>query len=127
VQVWVNTDSLENVGKIAQALESAMKKYQGKEFKAFVIFVNSEKKDSTALSQVLTGLAEKYGLNQVALAYLAPGDSRPLQAYRINTDAQVKNTVFVYLNKKVTAKFVNLVANEEGLSALEKAIGDVAK
>ncbi|MCL6624750.1 MAG: hypothetical protein K6T17_09075 [Fimbriimonadales bacterium] len=127
MQVWVNTDDLTNVGKIAQALESAMKKYQAKEFKAFVIFMNLEKKDASTLSQTLTNLAEKYGLSQVALTYLSPQDSRSIQAYRVNASPEVKNTIFVYVNKKVTAKFVNLVADEKGLASLESAIGEVAK
>lgn len=123
----MNTDDLANVGKIAQALEKAMKEHQAKEFKAFVIFMNPDKKDAQSLSQLLTGLAEKYGLSNVALTYLSPQDSRSVQAYRVNSSAEVKNTVFVYVNKKVSAKFVNLVANDEGISALVKAIEGVVK
>ncbi len=104
-----------------------MQKYRAKEFKAFVIFINAEKKDPQTLSQTLSALAEKYGLDKVALTHLSPNDSRSVRAYRVNTSPEVKNTIFVYLNKKVSAKFVNLVADEKGLSGLESAIGEIVK
>jgi hypothetical protein len=45
----------------------------------------------------------------------------------MNLAPEVKNTVFVYRNKRVTAKFVNLKADEKGLAELTKAIEEASK
>lgn len=50
-----------------------------------------------------------------------------MQRYKVNLDPEVKNTIIVYRNKKVTAKFVNLKADEKGLSELKAALEAVAK
>lgn len=70
---------------------------------------------------MLTTLAEKTGANDLALAYLGK-TNEAVGDYKVNLAPEVKNTFFVYVNKKVTAKFVNLEPDEKGLADLKAAI-----
>ncbi|HRI43758.1 MAG TPA: hypothetical protein PLL78_09770 [Fimbriimonadaceae bacterium] len=119
VQVWVNGDSLENVAKIAGVLNKTAA--SNKEFKGFVIFLTSDK---PATEKAIVEANKKLGYDAIAMATLAPGDSA-VKNYKVNVASEVKNTVFVYKDKKVTAKFVNLEANEKGLGQLNEAIAKI--
>ncbi len=119
VQVWVNDDDMKNVVAISEVLDKKMK--GNKEFKAFVI-VLTDKPEETA--KFLAAVAERAGLKDVALAYLSKSDSA-VKNYKVAVNAEVKNTVFVYKNKQVSEKFVNLKGDEKGLNSLTEAITKV--
>jgi protocatechuate 3,4-dioxygenase beta subunit len=121
VQVWVNGDSMENVSKIAGVLNKNA--VGNSKFKGFVIFV-SKSKDTTA--KLIQNVATKTGFNAIGMAVIDPGNEA-IENYKINLDSEIKNTVFVYKNKKVMAKFVNLEASDKGLSELGDAIAGVTK
>lgn len=125
VQVWVNGDSAENVAALAKFLEKTVGANKAKDMKAFVVFLNTSGKSDKAVSQELTKMAEGLGIKEIAFAYLPAAEKGPIQAYAINTDSAVKNTIFVYRNRKVAAKFVNLKADSNGLTSLNKAISSV--
>lgn len=80
--------------------------------------------DAKSIEPKLTQLAEKNSANDIALAYLSK-DNEAVSAYKVNLDAEIKNTVILYRNKKVTAKFVNLKSDEKGLAELKAAIDSV--
>ncbi len=119
VQVWVNDDDMKNVVAISEVLDKKMA--GNKEFKAFVI-VLTDKPEDTAKS--LKQIAEKAGFKEVALAYLAKTDGA-VKNYKVTVSGDVKNTVFVYKNKQVSEKFVNLKGDEKGLASLNQAITKV--
>jgi hypothetical protein len=128
VQVWVNGDTPENVGKIAKNLETAMSTYSAKEFKSWVVFMAScvgEDNKCDGMDAKLKDLAKANSLEKVGLVYLDPTNAGT-KLYKVNAAPEVKNTVFVYVKKKVVAKFVNLEANEAGLAELNKAIAAAA-
>lgn len=127
MQVWVNTDSSENVGKLAADLEKEMDKHADKEMKAFVVWTNTSIASDDAMSAKLQKIAKEYKLSKVALTYLNKEAQVSLGDYQINTAKEIKNTVFVYKSKRVKVKFVNLKANEKGLTSLNSAISDVTK
>ena len=127
VQVWVNTDDPKNVEQIAETLEKVAKANADKKFKAFVVFINPNKEQDGKFGKQLTALAAKDKLQNVALAYLPGPDAEAVKEYEINTDPSVKNTVFVYKERKVNAKFVNLTADKKGTDTLQAAIKDVLK
>ena len=127
VQVWVNTDDPKNVAQIADTLEKVAKANTGKKFKAFVVFINPNKEAGAKLGRQLEGIAARENLQNVALVYLPGPTDEAVKDYEINTDAKVKNTVFVYKSRKVNAKFVNLVADKKGVDTLETAIKGVLK
>ena len=91
---------------------------KAKELKGFFIFVDD---DAKAIEPKLTALAEKQSVNDIALAYLSK-DNGAVEAYKINLAPEVKNTVIVYRHKVVTAKIVNLTADEKGLAELKTAM-----
>ena len=71
-------------------------------------------------------MAAKAKFDNIAMAYL-PTKDKAIQNYKVNVDAAVKNTVFVYRDRKVVAKFVNLKADKAGLSDLHAAIAKASK
>lgn len=122
VQVWVNNDSFENVGKIASALESEIDKKGANKLKVFVVFINPTKLSDKEISTKLEKLAEKNHLKNVALTYLPGAEANPVKEYQINTSKSVKNTVLVYSDRKVKSNFVNLEASQNGLNSLKTAV-----
>jgi protocatechuate 3,4-dioxygenase beta subunit len=125
VQVWINDDSPENVAKIASELEKVMEHHGAKTFKAFVIDVNPKGLPSKAVAQQLQNLAEKNHLKNVAFTYLSSPKDEAVAEYKINTSPEIRNTVLVYVNRKVAKNFVNLKADDAGLQALDEAVGEI--
>ncbi len=106
VQVWVNGDNKANVVALAKTLSAEMKEHSKQEFKALVVVLTAPSKMAQAEAMVKEA-AKTAGTEGVAMAVLA-SNSEAVKAYSVNTDASVKNTVFVYKNWKVESKFVNL-------------------
>jgi protocatechuate 3,4-dioxygenase beta subunit len=125
VQVWVNDDSAQNVEKIVSVLEKAATKHADKKLKAFVVFINPKAEPSSAMKTRLASLAEKEKVANVSLVYLPGPKNEAVSEYQINTDPKVKNTIFVYKARKVDTKFVNFVADENGIKSLKSAIKNV--
>lgn len=121
VQVWINRDDAENVTAIGKLLNDAVLANKDSQLKGFMIFLVDQ--ENPGIQAKLTKLSEKTG-QDIALAYLTTGDEA-VDAYKINTSAEVKNTIMVYRNKKVTQTFVNLKADEKGKAALASAISSV--
>jgi hypothetical protein len=122
VQVWVNADKAENVAALAKLLNDATEAKKDAKLRTFVIFV-TDSKHTSALKDYLPKLAERVG-NSVHIAYIDRSDEA-LANYKINTAADVKNTVIVYKNRKVTETFVNLSADAKGKVALTDAINKI--
>lgn len=123
VQVWINGDSVDNYGPIAKMLQGAMEAHKDQKLKAFMIVMV----DPSKSAQVAGGLehtAGKLGLKDVAVAYL-PTNDEAVTNYQVNTSKDVKNTIFVYRDRTVKSKFVNLKADEKGLGDLKKAIAGI--
>lgn len=121
VQVWVNGDDVANVEKIAKVLDAEMG--SNKEFKAFVIFVTD---NPEATAKKLKDVVSKTGLNNVAFAYIDKNDEA-LENYKINTGADIKNTVFLYKKWTVQDKYVNFKADSAGLNKLKEAVASLNK
>lgn len=124
VQVWVNGDDEKNVAALAGNLSKAMQTYKGSEFKALVVVLTDKANQSKAEAMVAKA-AKMPGLAGVGMAVLDKS-SEAVEAYKINTSADVKNTVFAYKNWKVADKFVNLKADSAGLAKLNGAVATIA-
>lgn len=122
VQVWVNGDKIENVAKIADALEAAIKMEGSDKLKGFIIFIKPTSMTEDALKGQLKMVADKCHLSHVALTYVNGPKSDPVGQYKINTSSEVMNTVIVYHDMKVNANFVNLKGDEKGLKSLKSAM-----
>jgi hypothetical protein len=121
VQVWMNGDDTKNLVFITRLLDQQMKAKEKSQLKAFVI-VLTDTPDETA--KLLEAVAARVGTKDVGLAYLSKKDEA-VSDYKFNVSNDVKNTIFVYRDKKVSEKFVNLKSDEQGLADLAKAIEKV--
>ena len=119
MQVFVNSDSTDNVVAIAKQLSEAVKQEKEAEFKAFVVFIKADEK-------AVAKLAEENKIDNVGFVLVKGPDDPALKAYKIDTSDKVRNTVIVYANKTVTAKFVNLDADKDA-KRLKKAIAEACK
>lgn len=125
-QVWVNSDSLDNAGKIAETLEKTIAKHGLKHFRAFVVYLNPKGLKDAGIAEQLRQVATKYKLKNVALTYLSSAHDDAAKEYAINPSA--KNTVLIYSQRKVVANYVDLKADGSGLAKLaasaEKAVAN---
>jgi len=124
VQVWVNGDDHKNINEIAKTLDSAMSKYSKSEFKALIVFVTDASHVNDWKAKVAAAVKQS-GYKTVGMAVLSKDDGA-VKAYKVNTDASVKNTVFVYKNWKVAAKTINL-SGDKGVAWLNTQIASIAK
>jgi hypothetical protein len=124
VQVWVNGDDPKNVETIAQLLDRRVGAWDKSSLKTFVIFLTDASNKSGTVKQIET-IASKSRV-KIPLAWIAK-DDEAIELYAINTKSEVKNTVLVYKDMQVKAKFVNLKADENGLRTLNGAIDGIVK
>ena len=122
-QVWINGDSKANISAIAKNLDKAMTTYKGTEFKALVVLV-VDKSAVKSTKTMATDWVKSEGLKNVAVAVLSK-DNEAVKDYNINLSKEVKNTVFVYKNWKVTSTMTNLSADAKGLGSLNTAIASI--
>jgi len=125
VQAWINSDDDKNVAALVAALEKVAKANADARFKAFVVFANPKREAADAISARLKRIGDKLGVEHVALAYLPGPDDPAVKGYGVSTDPKVRNTIFVYRNRTVDAKFVNFTADDKGIGALNEAIRKV--
>ncbi len=123
----MNTDDEKNVTAIAEDLEQQTKEHSAQDLKAFIVFMNPKGEADAALKKDLEKLAGDKKLHNVALLYVNGPKDPAVGGYEINPDSKVKNTVLVYKNKTVSANFVNLVADKQGLESLNSAIKSVTQ
>jgi hypothetical protein len=122
VQVWVNGDDSANVKSMMMALSKAVEQNKSKEFKAMVVLLAPAGKKAAVIAKAKSMVSSTK--IPVALAVLETTDEA-VSNYKVNTSADVKNTVFVYKNWKVANTMVNLKADSEGLKSLNGAIAKV--
>jgi protocatechuate 3,4-dioxygenase beta subunit len=117
VQVWVNGDSSANVIKLAGQLESAIKTQGSKNLKAFIVFVNTGGVSDEEFAKSVTEIADKSKSPDVAFTYVSKSDPS-VSRYKINLDADVKNTVLFYKDRAVKTNGVNLKSIKDGLKTI---------
>ncbi|HZO90006.1 MAG TPA: hypothetical protein VFB38_16880 [Chthonomonadaceae bacterium] len=127
MQVWINTDNTKNAVALAETLEKAVQAHANQGLKAFVIFTNPGEEEPEDLTKSLEKMAADRNITHIGIAFLPNLDDNAVKDYGINTDARVRNTVFLYKNKMVASKFVNLKADKKGQEALEEAIQNLLR
>ncbi|MCW5942705.1 MAG: hypothetical protein KIS66_10765 [Fimbriimonadaceae bacterium] len=123
VQVWVNGDDHANVAAVATALEGAVKANKSKKLQAFVI-VLTDAANKAKTAKMISDWSASAGATNIHMAYLLKTDEA-VGAYKVNTSADVKNTIMVYKNREITNTFVNLHADKTGLGQLNAAIAKI--
>lgn len=121
VQAWVTNGDNKSIMAFAKTIDSAMSKFSNKEFKGMVVILTSKDK-ARSIEESIPAMSKD--LKNVCISYVT-ADNSAIKNYKINTGA--KNTVFVYKNWQVKDKFVDLTADEKGISALNGAIATVVK
>ena len=117
VMAWLGDDNWANAAQLAVFLENQMQQRGAKQFKAFLIYTNPNKRPKAEVEKLLEDFARKNGLREVAVLYVpSPGDKPSSFLYGINPRAQ--NTVFVYDKRRVVGKVVNLEATPAKLEGL---------
>jgi len=119
VMVWVNGDDAKNVDAITTFLQKEISANKAKEFKALVVVLGDEKSAAPYVSW-----AKSTKSKDVAIALL-PKTDEAIKNYKINTGADIKNTVLVYKDWKVSANMNNLKAAD--LPKLDAAIDKITK
>lgn len=121
VQIWLSpSESPKTVEAFAKTISKAVKMNKKSEFKGFLI--NLTYCDDCVDKAEATAKYFKY--DNIGFATLATSDGA-VKRYKVNTSKEVTNTIFVYKDKKVVAKFVNLKADKYGLAKLNAAIQKV--
>lgn len=121
VQVWHNHDDEENLVATIKHLDAKVGSSKS-ELKAFAIRVAF----CDGCAGETSTLAQKVGDVKVGIAHVNASD-KAIEDYKYNIDREVKNTVFVYKNRKVVEKFVNFKADKAGLAKLDAAIAKIEK
>ncbi len=119
VQIWANMDDAANLKALAANVSKKVASSKN-ELKGFVV-------NLTHCDKCVDGtkaMAKEAKLTNIGITYLK-SDTEYVKNYKVNVAPEVKNTVFVYKDKKVVAKFVNLKADEAGLKQLNAAISKV--
>lgn len=123
VQAWVTPgEKADTVMAIAKTLSANVKAHKAADFKGFMIMMTM----CAACEGKASKFAEAAKLENIGIATLDYGNEA-VKNYKVSTDKDVKNTVFVYKDKKVAAKFVNLTDSKEDLAKLQAAIDSVTK
>ena len=123
VQVWVSPGEKPEVTEaLAKTLSASVDAHKSADLKGFVVMMTACPDCEAAAEKFATGLK----FNNVGITTLPTTDGA-VKAYKVSLDEQVRNTVIVYRNRRVTAKFVNLTDSKADLAKLNAAIGEVTK
>ncbi|MEW6277640.1 MAG: hypothetical protein AB1758_03375 [Candidatus Eremiobacterota bacterium] len=115
MQVYLRNDHLANSQAFVDLLSRAVDKHRSAEFKAFVLLMPED----PAVEKLKPPQSDNVGI-----ALLKGVGAEALELYKINPE--VRNTVIVYRDRKVSETFVNLDVSRDG-ARLEKAIVGVCK
>jgi protocatechuate 3,4-dioxygenase beta subunit len=119
IMIWFNHANLDQMSGFIKSLETEMKNRGEKKLRVFLIYMNPFYQESTDPEHQIVGRkikewCEKQQLEKVAMTWIpSPVDPETAGVYHINPEA--KNTIFVYKNRKVTAKWVNVEYDQKSL------------
>ncbi len=122
IQIWVHLDSEENAASLAVKLQELIREVRkaGKKAYGFVVWTQGQ-----AVKNKLIKLAEgTTKIEDIALCYL-PDNQRDnyLRLYKVQLSDKLRNIVFVYRNKKLAYKFINL--NAKDFAKVEEAFKEL--
>ena len=122
MQAWLSpSEKPEVVEAISMTLNAAIKTHKKAEFQGFMLMMT--RCDDCVDKANKFAKATKATKVNVALM---PVDSRSIKSFKINLDEKVLNTIFVYKDGIVVAKFVNLTDSKKDQAKLKAAIAKVS-
>lgn len=123
VQIWIHLDAEENAASLAVKLQELIRniRKEGKKAYGFVIWTQGD-----AVKDKLVKLAEEKKIEDIAICYL-PDRQREayLKLYKVEPSEKLRNIVFVYRDKRLAHKFINLNAKDFG--KVEEAFRELVK
>ena len=126
IMVWFNHANLDQMSEFAKKLEIEMERRGEKKLRVFLVYMNpfynqSTKEDEGILGRKIRKWCDEQGLKKLAMLWIpSPVDEKTAGLYQINPDA--KNTVFVYKQRKILAKWVNIEYDDASLNAILKTL-----
>lgn len=123
VLIWWNTDDPKNIAAIVQRLEKQIEKQSLQKIRVFVMYMNPNQEPTSVVEDKLKRFAEKNELKKVAITYIpGPRDEDTAGLYKINPDAEIRNTVIVYKKRGAFAKQVNMTSTDDAIDELIKTV-----
>ncbi len=110
VQIWIHLDSEENTASLAVKLQELIQSVRkdGKKAYGFMIWTQGD-----GIKDKLTKLAEEKKIEDIAICYLPDKQKESyLKLYKVELSEKLRNIVFVYRNKRLETKFINLDAKD---------------
>ena len=124
IMVWFNHTNLDEMKTFVQRMESEMKQRGEKKFRVFMVYMNPSYKQNDATGQAvlrnkIIKWCEEQSLKRVSMVWVpSPVDEETCGIYEINAEA--KNTIFLYRQRKIVAKWINMAYNEKTISEILK-------
>lgn len=123
VVFFLNSDrDWKNSKKILQKLEEESVARKAKKFKAYLVYTNPSKLTAGEMEKKLARLGEELQIQWMALTYVPSVNDQASDMYKNKINPQSANTLIVYDKRKVKAKFIDFVADEQNFEALFVAL-----
>ena len=126
VMVWYNHTNLDELKGFVGSMEREMEQRGEKKFRVFMLYMNptyhiTDKTGQSALRTKITKWSNDQNLKRVAMLWVpSPVDEETCGLYQINPS--VKNTVFLYRERTVVSKWINVDYDDKTIKEILKEL-----
>ena len=121
IMVWINNASLSPINTFAIKLENEIEKRGLRNFRVFLVYMKPGSEDKNNAEEKLREWSNQINLKNVAVLMVPSSvDKETAGIYKINPSPEVVNTVFIYKQRKVADKFINIDYNEASFEKIMK-------
>ncbi len=121
IMIWINNPSISAMSSFAIMLENEIQKRGLKNFRVFLIYMKPPSEDENAAIKKLLSWTSRMNIRNVAVTIVPSAiDKKTAGAYKINPSLNVTNTVFVYKQREVVDKFINIDYDENSFEKIMK-------
>ena len=108
VFLFWNSKDKENMWALLKKFDAQIEKQGLKKLRVFAVYTNPMKENIMQMQEKLFDRASMEGITNSAIAFVPPSTpAEEVTAYRLNGDASIINTIFIYKQRTVIGKFVN--------------------
>jgi len=119
---WNNRD-LTQMWSLLQKLDNEIAEKGFDKIRVFSIYTNTEKANINVVENLLTSGTMQHKVQHCAVAFMPlRSEIDPIEEYKLNTNREIKNTIFVYKKRKVIDKFVNYESDDINLLLAKLAL-----
>ncbi len=98
---------------------------RGKFLKTYFVYGNEKEYSESANNEMLQNLGTELGLHKLALTHVPSFRNSETNVDLIKIDPEVKNTIVIYKQSRIVAKFIALDASQENFKKIEATLGRV--